>query len=119
MAEIDKAERWVEQLLEHYVSYLKKTNVKTGRKLIHLIQLKFYDRISWIAVRINSYIKSPDYRETLFLCLTDVLRKSTRLNSFLTSPNEFIQEMENLLIVKGSQQAKFYNDLIQFYPTFN
>lgn len=63
---------------------------KHFRDFVRLKQLELFGKITWISVKINSYIKSVEDRETLNLRLSRVLLDSNKLNNVLTSSNEIL-----------------------------
>jgi hypothetical protein len=74
---------------------------KYFRDFIRLTQLEFFKKISWVSVKIQSYIKSAEDRQILNLRLSQLLLESNKLNGILTSPNEIIDLLENSKIKYG------------------
>ena len=80
------------------------------RKLVHLAQLRSYDKFTWIADKIDKYIKPPEDRQILNNALAESLMESRKLNAFLTGSNEMIRILEDAK--KAPDKDKKYDELI-------
>lgn len=92
MDDIDRLQRFVNNFTEKVFkdNLVRFNQDKHFRDFVRLKQLVFYGKITWIAVKIQSYIKSVEDRETLDLRLSRVLLDSNKLNNILTSSNEVL-----------------------------
>jgi hypothetical protein len=98
-SEIDRTQRFVNNFTKevlkrdenkYEVNLRRFKEDKYFRDFIRLKQLEIFGKITWTAVKIQSYIKSVEDRETLNLRLSRVLLDSNRLNNILTSSSQML-----------------------------
>jgi hypothetical protein len=110
-SEIDLHQRFVNNFTKEVMREYNLTRFKEDKyfhDFIRLKQLDLFRQICWTSVKIQSYIKSVEDRETLNLRLSRVLLDSNRLNNILTSPNEMLDLLKESKI-KFSQNDNIMN----------
>jgi hypothetical protein len=84
---------------------------KALQDFMRLTELNFYERISWIVIKIKGRFKSVEDYDELYHRLTEVLLLANKVSSFLTSSNEMIQQLEEIKQRPQSRYFKFFNEV--------
>lgn len=120
-SEIDRYQRFANNFRKEIMkenNFKRFKEDKYFRDFIRLTQLEFFRKISWISVKIQSYIKSAEDRQILNLHLSRILLDSNRLNGILTNPNEII-DLLNESKIKYSRNDNIMHLFFKNLPHIN